>query len=412
MHVRHSLPALFLALAAPALAQSGSVRDFRLPPDPEATPTPEVQGPVDPEAPFPTTPRVIPTAPPTAAPSPTPRPTAAPDPDAPREAAPSPAPAPPQGPQQETPRPAPRAAPAPAGPANPSSTSAEAPAATPAAAEFPAQPDEPPGDAAATPAPPASAPASPPAQDGAWATWLAAVVAVLVLSLALTAGLLAWRRRRQAEAPAPAIEPPVARVPDPAPPARIPDPSRPGAAPAQPAPPARAAPAAPAARANAPAAPTLAVQPLRFSRSVMNASFACRVTLQLDGGEAWHDVAVEADLVTAHGAAPIGEQLAEPATPLAPFGTLATLAPGEPAAIEGEVRLPLQQVRVIRQGSAAVYVPLLRLRVAAPNKAPLARTYLVGQLPDRPGGRLRPFRLDEMPQVYQAIGIRPLDGRS
>ncbi|MEC9067694.1 MAG: hypothetical protein VX569_10495, partial [Pseudomonadota bacterium] len=166
------------------------------------------------------------------------------------------------------------------------------------------------------------------------------------------------------------------------------------------------------ARASAPAAPTLAVQPLRFSRSVMNASFACRVTLQLDGGEAWHDVAVEADLVTAHGAAPIGEQLAEPATPLAPFGTLAALAPGEPAAIEGEVRLPLQQVRVIRQGSAAVYVPLLRLRVAAPGKAPLARTYLVGQLPDRPGGRLRPFRLDEMPQVYQAIGIRPLDGRS
>lgn len=412
MHVRHSLPALFLALAAPALAQSGSVRDFRLPPDPEATPAPEVQGPVDPEAPFPTTPRVIPTAPPTAAPSPTPRPTAAPGPDAPREAAPSPAPAPPQGPQQETPRPTPRAAPAPAGPANPSPTSAEAPAATPAAAEFPAQPDEPPGDAAATPAPPASAPASPPTQDSAWATWLAAVVAALALALALTAGLLAWRRRRQTGVPALAIEPPVARVPDPAPPARIPDPSRPGAAPAQPAPPARAAPAAPAARANAPAAPTLAAQPLRFSRSVMNASFACRVTLQLDGGEAWHDVAVEADLVTAHGAAPIGEQLAEPATPLAPFGTLAALAPGEPAAIEGEVRLPLQQVRVIRQGSAAVYVPLLRLRVAAPGKAPLARTYLVGQLPDRPGGRLRPFRLDEMPQVYQAIGIRPLDGRS
>ena len=69
MHIRTSLSILALALAAPAVAQSGSVQDFRLPPDPDSTATPEVQGPVDPEAPVPTTPRVIPTE------TPTPRPT-------------------------------------------------------------------------------------------------------------------------------------------------------------------------------------------------------------------------------------------------------------------------------------------------------------------------------------------------
>ncbi len=105
---------------------------------------------------------------------------------------------------------------------------------------------------------------------------------------------------------------------------------------------------------------------------------------------------------------PIAEQVADPAGTLAPLTTLESLEPGD-AEVAGEVRLPLGQVRAIPQGRAAVYVPLLRVRLTAKGRQPVARTFLIGQLPDRQGGRLRPFRLDEMPQSYNAIGLRPLD---
>lgn len=267
-----------------------------------------------------------------------------------------------------------------------------------------------PPTAEGTPPPPSqpeiapAASASAPEDGPGWALWLAALVA----ALAVAGGLFAFLRRRRANAPAPAIERPVTRPVEPTPtpaPEAAPAPSM-GETPISPAP---ISPARPSSPTLSPGAPlSLSAQPVRFSRTMMNATFACRIVLENRGGSAWEDIVVEADLVTAHGAVPIGDQLADPATPLAPVHDVAALPAGESMELATDVRLPLQQVRPIRQGSAAVYVPLLRLRVVTPGMAPVAQTYLIGQLPDRPGGRLRPFRLDEIPQVYQAIGIRAL----
>lgn len=389
MHFRHSLPVVLLAFAAPAVAQSGSVRDFRLPPDPEATPTPEVQGPVDPEAPIVTAPRVIPTETPTprATATPTPAPTQQTPQQTPPQAAPTPrptiAPATPAAPE---PAPMPQATSA-GTTASPAEEAATQGAATPRPEVAPPPPSQPQGSS--------SSQAFAPEEGPDWAVWLAALVAALVVA----GGLFAFLRRRRGSEPAPAIERPLTRAAEQAPP---PDPTpAPAAGTSSPA-------SAPAPKPSQAPALVLSAQPVRFSRSMMNATFACRIALENRGSKAWEDIVVEADLVTAHGAAPIGDQLADPATPLAPVQSVAALPAGESLEIAAEVRLPLQQVRVIRQGSAAVYVPLLRLRVTARGKAPVAQTYLVGQLPDRAGGRLRPFRLDEMPQVYQAIGIRAL----
>ncbi|AKM07334.1 hypothetical protein AM2010_1260 [Pelagerythrobacter marensis] len=278
---------------------------------------------------------------------------------------------------------------------------AESASSTPTAESTPPPPSQP----EIAPAAPTSA-----SEDGpGWALWLAALVA----ALAVAGGLFAFLRRR-ANAPAPAIERPLTRPVEPTPAptpeaAPAPAPAPPlslGETPISPAPisPARLSSPTPS-----PGAPlSLSAQPVRFSRTMMNATFACRIVLENRGGSAWEDIVVEADLVTAHGAVPIGDQLADPATPLASVHDVAALPAGESMELATDVRLPLQQVRPIRQGSAAVYVPLLRLRVVTPGMAPVAQTYLIGQLPDRPGGRLRPFRLDEIPQVYQAIGIRAL----
>lgn len=393
MHVRTSISTAALALALAALApasafaqQPGSLSDFQLPPDPDETSTPAVEGPVDPDAPLRTTPRIVPTARPTAQPSPVPL--ELPPPPAPRS----------QSTASEPSEPAPRATQA---PAEQAPTEAAAPtldvaeqASTDSGSTFDFTPPP-----AATTVPTTMTPGdlgATPEGGGSLVPWLAALIAALA-----AAGAGYWfLRRREELVPVPVVEPPLARReprPEPAPP------------PPGPAPGAAAAPQPHSSFAPEGDGISLAAQPVRFSRSMMNATFAYRLVLENRSGEQWEDLAIEADLVTAHGSAPVAEQLADPAAPLAPMRTVQTLAPGETIEVTGDVRLPLQQVRAIPQGRAAVYVPLLRLRVAAKDKPPLARTFLVGQLPNRQGGKLQPFRLDEMPQVYQAIGMRPLD---
>lgn len=388
MDIRTSVSAvvLALALATPSLAQqTGSARDFRLPPDPDATPTPEVQGPVDPEAEVRTTPRVIPTDTPTTS---TPTPTLTLPPSRPTPTRPASADTPRPQPQvQREPEAAPTATPAPT-----PSPAADEPASQPS--EF--APSIPPAASV-----PATTTAQPPESGSSIMIWLAALIA----ALGIAGGAFWYLRRREALAPVPVIEPPLVRreTPPPQPDSPAPTPSPTGTAAARPAPP----PPLPGKTLAAPV--TLHALPVRLSKSMMNATFAFQLVLENQGAERWEGVAVEADLVTAHGAAPIGEQVADPATALAPLSTLEALEPGDTRELAGEVRLPLGQVRAIPQGRAAVYVPLLRVRLTAKGRQPVARTFLIGQLPDRQGGRLRPFRLDEMPQSYDAIGLRPLD---
>jgi len=382
MHIRTSVSALVLALAlaTPALAQQpGSLSDFQLPPDPDATSTPEVQGPVDPEAEVRTTPRVIATDSPTPQPTSTVRPAPTPSPTL-----TLPRPTPTRRAAQPETRETPQTSPTPAAP-------------TPAASPDPTVSEAAPLQVDLTPSVPPPAPVAdaPEESDGSILPWLAALVAALGL-----AGAGAWYfRRREALAPVPVIEPPLARRREPPQPDSGETPA-PEPAPAPTPPPVRTASIAPV---------TLQAQPVRLSRSMMNATFAFRVVLENQGAERWEDVSIEADLVTAHGTAPIAEQVASPEVPLAPLHAAPALEPGQTIEFAGEVRLPVGAVRAIPQGRAAVYVPLLRLRVTSGRRQPLARTFLIGQLPDRQGGRLRPFRLDEMPQSYHAIGMRPLD---
>jgi hypothetical protein len=135
-------------------------------------------------------------------------------------------------------------------------------------------------------------------------------------------------------------------------------------------------------------------------------SYELRVTNR--GALPLDDVTFGGDLVTAHARVPAQAQLADPAVPLAPVQTIARLEPGESADFSGELRLPVEEIRPIPHGKAVVYVPLMRVRAEAAGTAPVARTYVVGL--KQPGAqRLQPFRLDEMPQTYHAVGQTALD---
>lgn len=362
-----SLVAL-IAAASPAAAQS--VQDFRLPPEPTPTPTTQVEGPVDREGPVIIAPRVIPTG--TA--TPTPRPTAAPT------------PAPTAARSTSTPRPLPTQSPMAQRP-----PAVEAPGqATVPSLPAEALPDAatPAIDSTATPLPaaPATATAAEEAEQAEepqsgfdWLWWVLGLAAVAALAL------VGWflRQRRTVALSAPAIERP--RVPTPSP---------------------TAPPVAPVATSG----PDLRVEAeaISLGRSFANATLSYSITVSNLGGQPLQNVRIEADMTTAHSSLPVDQQLASTTTELPDLAWIDQLAAGAAKQARGEFRLPVGQIRLIRQGKAALYVPLLRLRIHADGIEPVVRTFVVGQKQGARSGRLTPFRLDEMAQVYREIALQPL----
>ncbi|OZA92429.1 MAG: hypothetical protein B7X57_08290 [Erythrobacter sp. 34-65-8] len=149
--------------------------------------------------------------------------------------------------------------------------------------------------------------------------------------------------------------------------------------------------------------------PSHLTRSMMAATFTCRVSLVNRGDTELENVTVELDMVTAHGSVPSAEQVADPARTLPEAGRFARIAPGESVEFARDVRMATAEIRTLSQGKARLYVPLLRVRALAAGQPPVARTFIVGTLPEEGARKLQPFRLDEMPQTYRAIGVAALD---
>ncbi|MCP5395920.1 MAG: hypothetical protein H6918_04165 [Sphingomonadaceae bacterium] len=380
-----ALPLIALALAAPVSAQQ-SVRDFQLPPSPTPSATPNVQGPVDTEGAVPVAPRAIETDRPAPTPSPLP------------SATPAPAPTPSTAPTQSQPRPT----------AEPQRQSA--PVQPPAPSASPA-----PDGVEAIPASPPELPAAPEAmsvQEGPatetpnaempWWIWLAGAVGGLVV---LILGMWAWRRRR--EEPVEEIVPPIVQT-EPAPVATPLAPAAPVTAPEiQPAPTPRPAPAL--ARSIAIRAPLLEMETATLSRSVMALRLSYHLRVTNPGGTALEGLQLEGELAAAHGSAPIDAQRADPARALTLRNELPRLDPGETQVLKGEIVLPLSEIRPIMQGNVPLLVPLLLWRCTGNGFLPSARTYLLGEVPETIGSRLRPYRLDLPPQGYPNLGLKALD---
>jgi len=362
------------AAAAPGLGQeSAAPGGFRLP---TATPTPtDVQGPVDPDAPILTRPRA-----PT--PTPTPRATAAPTPTPTPVATPTPRAVLPPRNSSLPPRFTPPAAP----------TALESEAVVDGATPFPSTAAPAPGLDLPLPSVEPSTPTvaeTPAASEDGLPGWLYALGGLLVAGAIGGAYVVLRRRREGAIDEAPVIErPPL------------------GASPAA-ASPAAASPPAAAIQAGPPLVIEAHVQQL--ARSMMFATLTYELRVTNRGPVPLENVSFGGDLVTAHARVPTEQQIADPAMPLTPVQSLTRLDPGESASFAGEFRLPVNEIRPIPHGKAVVYVPLLRVRADADGMDPIARTFIVGLKTPGSGQRLQPFRLDEMPQTYHAVGQKALD---
>jgi hypothetical protein len=354
-----ALPALALAAAAPA---QDSVQDYRLPPA-APSPTPTAAGPVDTDHPIAAPTRAAPVAAPAPSPSavivlppatPTPRATA---------------------PRAERPAPTPQ----------PTVTANATPSPSPTAAIAP-----PPIEPAPAPSVAAPEPARPPAESPAPWGWILAGLAV-----AAVAGVLLWLWRRRA---------PTALDED-----HEEEPATP-LAPAAPRAPALNSPPPPV-----PAAPgqilSVELDPRHLSRALVNATLAYRLTLTNHSDAPLGPLRVAGDIISAHASLSPEDQLAPADDALATIHEVREIAPGDPAVLRGELRLPLASILPINSGGARVFVPLARFRLEAEGMT-ATHVFVIGQASDRPGGALRPFPLDRGPGVDRGLAQRELEQKA
>lgn len=406
------LAALLTSLAAPTLASPGSPRGFQLQPAPTPSPsnTPEIQGPVDSDAPIATRPREIvtpndQTAPAEGASNETPppatdtatvsRPVIQPIPEATRAV-----------PQRSTAqRPPSRAQNPPSAAIQPTTVPTTDPTVT---TPLPDSATAPPVDEAASsgitpgvPAPAAELSENPLRTIPTYLWWLAGLTLLMLLCIG---GAVWWRQRAPLASSIPTIEPPLARAQKSAEPADTSTPTEPAAE--------AATDAETTATAAAPSLPSLPIQikaeAISLSRSIMNTALSYRFEFMNIGGKDLEEISISADMISAHGKAPIDEQVAHAGSELPFVSIIAAIKKGSSQDLKGELRLPVGSIRWIAQGPAKLYVPLLRLRVEAEGLEPVIHTFVVGIRPQAKNGKLLPFRLDEMAQTYQSIGFRAL----
>jgi len=143
------------------------------------------------------------------------------------------------------------------------------------------------------------------------------------------------------------------------------------------------------------------LQPLRLSLTLMNATLAYRLEVANAGAEPIVGLKIGADMIAAHASMTREQQLSGPGNGATTVQQIDRIAPGESRIVEGEFRVPFSQIVPIRQGNAALLLPLARFRLEAESAKPLVRTFAVGQ--PGAGSNLQPFRLDLGPRVYPKL---------
>ncbi|MET0252259.1 MAG: hypothetical protein ABW203_08790 [Novosphingobium sp.] len=147
-----------------------------------------------------------------------------------------------------------------------------------------------------------------------------------------------------------------------------------------------------------------------MSATLVNAVLSYRVAVTNNGAEPLSEVAITGDMVAAHASRPSDELLGPEAAHLPLLHRIAGLAAGESAELTGDIRLPLGAITPIRSGTAALFVPIARVRAAGlgPDGAKVTGggTFLVGQ--PAASAKLQPFRLDLGPRLYSHVGQQRL----
>jgi hypothetical protein len=190
-----------------------------------------------------------------------------------------------------------------------------------------------------------------------WWPWAAGGLGGLAL---LTLGVMAWRRRK----------PKVLRLAAPPPGDEAPDSTLHDVPPLD-----------------------ITVDIIAATRSVMMFTLAYRINLANRGDRAVNDLSIAAHLVSAQSGASNAPSPGAAQQTL----SLARLGPHQSRGVSGEIQLPLAQIAILRQGSAALFIPLLHVTLEGQGMTVQTRSFVVGTPSISGAGRLHPIRLDNPP---------------
>lgn len=322
-------------------------------PEPTPSPSPAPAGPADERAGIAIpprsqpAPRIIPAPMLTPEPEPAPRPLALPSPKATSTAAP-------------TTTPAPTATTAPTVSAEPAAANAPMPTPDGAAQATEDTAQTLPTDATATDDSPVAASASDPVGKSVF-VWASAAGAIVLLILAAVFAMLAIRRRGRR---VPRLAPPPAGLMDDD-------------------------------NASVSDLPRfdLTLDIIGATRSVMMFSLQYRLTLANRTGRAFSDLGAAVQIECARrggGNAPSPGAAQQ-------RQTIDRIGPHQSRSITGTVQLPLADIAVLRQGSAAMFIPLAHVTIAAEGQSALTGSFVIGTPSAGGAGKLHPILLDAPP---------------
>lgn len=164
-------------------------------------------------------------------------------------------------------------------------------------------------------------------------------------------------------------------------------------------------PATPAGAVHPAGGPAVQFHASRLDLSLRNATLRYRIGLTNTGAVCTSDFVVDVELVAAHRDLRSGPTGHEAPRHSARCERIVALPPDQETAWDGEVRLPLADIRPIAHGQAALLVPLIRINVQSGSDARTTATFVVGGSAAA-DGRVIPFRLDHGPRSHTELASR------
>ncbi|QSR19762.1 hypothetical protein CA833_21705 [Novosphingobium sp. KA1] len=154
--------------------------------------------------------------------------------------------------------------------------------------------------------------------------------------------------------------------------------------------------------------PEIALETVLMRQSLVYATLVYRAALTAPADGIPEGAVIAADMISAHASLSQAEQLAPDPASIPVRHRFDALAPGETREVNGEIQLPLNAIRPLRQGNATLFVPLLRLFVALPDGSIERRVFSLGQPGE--GAGLAPLRIDTGPRDHAPIQAREIVG--
>ena len=170
--------------------------------------------------------------------------------------------------------------------------------------------------------------------------------------------------------------------------------------------PARAAQPAPPDDGEAPKPPRLAlsIQITSATRSVMQFALDLRLTIANRSDQAVRDLSVSAQLASAQRGgsnAPsfaLGQALSD----------VARIGPQQSHTLAASLQLPMVDVRMLRQGSVPVFIPLLHVTIEGAGARARTTSFVIGTPSGSSKSRLHPIALDTAPGAIKGLLANPI----